>query len=128
MTKPKATPIGEAPCPVRGCALVIPVFKFRAKNADPKFQRFGGKWYCRCPEHGTFGFDGARGIQEHIASKGRIWGDQQPGAPAAADANRETGKPAAASSSGKSVKQATSQAPATAAAAQTRKGLFGWSR
>jgi hypothetical protein len=130
MTKAKATAIGEVPCPVSECNLVIPVFKFRAKNADPKFTRFGGKWYCRCPEHGTFGFDGARGIQEHIANKGKIWGDQQPGAAAAADA-QENGKAAAPVSSSKqpAAKPTSRPAPAATAAAtaKPRVKLFGWS-
>ncbi len=139
MTKARAVPIGECPCPVEGCGeKQIPVFKFRPKNADPKFTRFGGKWYCRCPEHGTFGFDGAKGIQEHIANKGKIWGDQ-PGAPAAADANKETNKPAAGASPSTSSTSAASRTPSSApssrsssatpaaAAARQPMRLFGWS-
>jgi hypothetical protein len=126
MSKAKATPIGEVPCPLSGCALVIPVFKFRAKSEDARFQRFGGKWYCRCPDHGTFGFDGAKGIQDHIAEKGKIWGDQPPGAAAPADANSEPKKPAPQPSSRAPASAPTSR-PAPTAAAPQRKSLFGWS-
>lgn len=140
MTKAKATPIGEVECPVKGCELIIPVFKYAATSTDPRFQRNAGKWYCRCPEHGPLGFAGAKGIQDHIADKGKIWGDQpKPAAQPAVETSNQPGKPEAGASTSTSQTSAASRtssstppsrtsssSSSSAAAPKPRMRLFGW--
>lgn len=51
MSKPDKAPIGDAPCPIKGCAEVVPVFKYEGAS-DPARRRFAGRMFCRCPTHG----------------------------------------------------------------------------
>ena len=46
--------IGQVECPAKGCALLVPVFRFKARPNE-RMQRFANKLYCRCPKHGQFG-------------------------------------------------------------------------
>jgi hypothetical protein len=65
----KNEPIGTVECPAKGCALLVPVFRFKPRPTE-KMQRFANKLYCRCPRHGQFG--GAAGddaMQDYIAEK-----------------------------------------------------------
>ena len=48
----KREPVGDAECPIKGCAEAVPVFKYEAASGDTKRRRFAGKLYCSCPIHG----------------------------------------------------------------------------
>lgn len=50
MKKTKA-PVGEVECPLKGCAEVVPVFKY-AGSDDAAKRRFAGRLYAICPTHG----------------------------------------------------------------------------
>lgn len=72
MPKLKNEPIGECPCPTRGCERACKVFKFRARP-DVTRQRLAGKVYAQCPEHGRFGADGAQGMIDWIMENTTLW-------------------------------------------------------
>jgi hypothetical protein len=74
MTK-RNEPIGEVDCPAKGCALRVPLFKFRPRPTE-NMRRMAGKLYCRCPTHGQFGGIGeAAGMQDFLLDTGnpKIW-------------------------------------------------------
>lgn len=48
----KNTPIGTCECPVKGCDVIAPVFKFRSRSDNPARQRHAGRLYLVCPDHG----------------------------------------------------------------------------
>lgn len=67
------TPIGTCVCPFKGCDLVVPVFRYRAKNPERKgHHRYAGKLYLRCPTHGK------SEDQEWILEHATIDGPPQP--------------------------------------------------
>ena len=52
---PRATknePIGTCECPVKNCDQVVPVYKFRSRSDNPARQRYAGRLYLVCPDHG----------------------------------------------------------------------------
>lgn len=51
MSKADKASIGTAPCPIKGCVEVVPVFKYEGAS-DPARRRFAGRMYCRCSTHG----------------------------------------------------------------------------
>lgn len=113
MSKQKREAIGKCPCPVKGCELIIPVYRFGATSTDARFNRHAGRWYCVCPDDGTLGFAGAKRIQDHIADKGEIWGDK----PAATDKAAAPQQPA---------QQAATVTPPQPPAAPAKKGFSLW--
>jgi hypothetical protein len=71
--------IGEVECPAKGCALKVPVYRFRGRQNE-KMQRFANKLYCRCPVHGQFG--GAAGddaMQDYIAEHSKKCANERAG-------------------------------------------------
>lgn len=63
--------IGEVECPAKGCVVMIPVYRFRARPNE-KMQRFANKLYCRCPTHGQFGGQGSDdAMQTYIEENSR---------------------------------------------------------
>ena len=71
--------LGKCECPFKGCALQVPVFKFRQRSDDPKKQRMGGKLYGECPAHGRF-------IDQEWLLQGVTWQDGNESAAPAASA------------------------------------------
>jgi hypothetical protein len=49
--KEKNAPVGTSECPIKNCAEVVPVFKYRDASGDTKKRRFAGRLYCVCPVH-----------------------------------------------------------------------------
>jgi len=94
MSKPtKPEPIGSAPCPAAGCGELLEVFKYRERSA--RGSRFKGKFYARCPTHGSVIEASSPSSQEHVLAKGTIWGNQKPPAlPAPTKPAQEPTKPA----------------------------------
>jgi len=89
--KPKNEPIGECPCPRRGCDKVAKVFKFRGRENE-KQRRLAGKLYLQCPEDGRFGADAAPAMQDYILENSTIW--ERKNAPSAAPADDSPKPPA----------------------------------
>jgi len=75
MARPKNKQIGTCPCPVRDCARVVPVYRYRERGESPVSvanRRFAGKLYVACQDHGRMG-DGAA-LQEFILDNSIIEG------------------------------------------------------
>jgi len=76
MPKKLNAPIGECPCPTRGCDRVISLFRFEGTD-DPTRRRFAGKLYGKCEDCGKVGADGAAKIQDYFLEHGTIWDDRK---------------------------------------------------
>lgn len=71
------TPIGECPCPTKGCELTVPVFQYARQAPKRNATRRGssrkaGKLYVRCPEHGLLE------PQSFIEANAKITGEREP--------------------------------------------------
>jgi len=128
MARKKNQSIGTCPCPVRDCARVVPVYRYRERGESPVSvanRRFAGKLYLTCPDHGRMG-EGA-GMQEYILEHAYMPGagaevnplNPLPEPPSANSKTPEKTVPAPATAPAM-VKQKTPAAPAKARAG------FGW--
>ncbi len=82
MPKPKNDPIGECPCPVKGCELSMQVFRFRGRENELQ-RRLAGKLYGACDEHGRFGADGKPAAQNYLLEHAELWDEKDKAARAA---------------------------------------------
>lgn len=78
--------IGEVECPIKNCAIVAQVFRFRESGVSKRSivnRRYAGKLYGICSKHGRFAGDsGDAEMQAYILEHAKIWAPSAPAAPA----------------------------------------------
>lgn len=80
-------PIGEAPCPFKGCGCTMKVFRFEPESDRPSM--FKGRMYGVCETFGRYGADGKPASQEYLLTEANIWGAKKP----AGDGSEKPEKP-----------------------------------
>lgn len=82
---PRTDAVGKSECPIKGCKLSVPVFKYRERTpGDSTKRRFAGRLYCHCPTHGRV--ENQEFLLEHIEWSSGTPPENARAAPPAVDA------------------------------------------
>ena len=74
--KTKREQKGTCPCPTADCREVLQVFRYVERSARPSM--FKDKFYATCPTHGRVIDASSKASQEHVLTRGDIWGATTP--------------------------------------------------